>query len=41
MNDERLSDEDDGEILIFPLTQDLHKWDPTHEDAELENKWTV
>ena len=36
--DERESADDTGELLLFPLSQNLHTHDPNHPDHELEKK---
>ena len=36
--DDRLSEEDEGEVVILPLTQNLYPHQPNHPDHELEKQ---
>ena len=36
--DDRESPDDEGEVIVFPLTHDVHKWEPTHPEYELEKQ---
>ena len=36
--DDRDSPDDEGEVVVFPLTYDVYKWEPKHPEHELEKQ---